>query len=172
MDRNYKLLKFLFTYIVITVLISCFNNKEEENPLDLPNYNPTLNEAIGKYYFVPIKDEFSNRDDYKYFNLKKGDTSFLEIKKDSTYLFNRFYYNRENNSSFYSPARQKDNLHGKLVIEKKSIGLSPNLDVKNATIYLLGFKKSQKSGLYYYYGINSPTDPSYFEYYIMYKKIK
>lgn len=142
---------------------SCFSDKnEEENIIDLPNYNPKLEEIVGKYYFVPIKDEFYNRDDYKYFNLKKGDTLFLEIKKDSTYSFNKFYFNQ---------GEHIDNLSGKLVVEKKGLDLSPNLDVKNATIYLLGFKKSQKTGLHYYYGINSPTDPTEFEYYITYKKM-
>lgn len=172
MYRNNKFLKFLFTGVVITVLVSCFGDKkEDENIIDLPDYNPKLEEAVGKYYFIPIKDEFYNRDDYKYLGLKKGDTLFLEIKKDSTFTFNKFYYDRENINSFYSKARLKNNLNGKLVIGKNSISLSPSLDVKTATIYLLGFKKSQKTGLYYYYGINSPTDPTEFEYYIMYKKI-
>lgn len=163
MDRNNKFLNFLFTGIVITLLMSCFGDKkEEENIISLPDYSPGLEEAVGKYYFVPIKDEFSNRDDYKYFNLKKGDTLFLEIKKDSTYSFNKFYFNQ---------GKHVDNLTGKLVADKTGINLSPNLDVKNAIIYLLGFKKSQKTGIYYYYGINSPTDPTEFEYYITYKKM-
>jgi hypothetical protein len=164
MDRNSKFLKFLFTGIILNILMSsCFSDKnEEENIIDLPNYNPKLEEIVGKYYFIPIKDKFYNRDDYKYFNLKKGDTLFLEIKKDSTYSFNKFYFNQ---------GEHIDNLSRKLVVEKKGLGLSPNLDVKNATIYLLGFKKSQKTGLYYYYGINSPTDPTEFEYYITYKKM-
>lgn len=65
MDRDYKFFKFLFIGVAICTLMNCFGNKEkeeEENPLDLPDYNPTLNEAIGKYYFIPIKDDF--RDDY------------------------------------------------------------------------------------------------------------
>lgn len=164
MDRDYKFLKFLFIGVAICTLMNCFGNKEkeeEENPLDLPDYNPTLNEAIGKYYFIPIKDDF--RDDYKYFNLNKGDTLFLEISKDSTYLFNKFYFNQ---------GEHTDNLNGKLTINKDQIALFPNLDVNNATIYLLGFKKSKKTGLYYYYGINSPTDRTEFEYYIMYKKME
>lgn len=142
--------------------MNCFSSKEEENLLDLPNYAPRLEEVIGKYYFVPIKNEFYNRDDYKYFNLKKGDTLFLEIKKDSTFTFNKFYFNQ---------GEHIDNLNGRLIFSKGIISLTPNLYVKNATIYLLGFKKSQKTGMYYYYGINSPTDPTEFEYYLIYNKI-
>lgn len=172
MDRNIKLLKFIFISVAFATLMNCFGKDDKEYLLDLPNYNPTLEEATGKYYFVPIKDEFSNRDDYKYLNLKRGDTLFLEINKDSTYSFNKFYYDRENNGAFYSKARLKTNLTGKLVIGKSSIGLSPNLDIKDATIFLLGFKKSQKTGLHYYYGINSPTDPTEFEYFMIYRKMK
>jgi hypothetical protein len=150
--------------VIITTLMSCFGDKkEEENIISLPDYKPKLEEAIGKYYFIPIKDEFYNRDDYKYFNLKKGDTLFLEIKKDSTYSFNKFYFNQ---------GESVTNLTGKLIIDKTGVSLSPSSDVKNATIYLLGFKKSKKLGLHYYYGINSPTDPTEFEYYITYKKVK
>lgn len=165
MDRNNKFLKILFTGIIFSVLLSsCFGDKnDEENIINLPDYNPKLEEIVGKYYFVPLKDEFYNRDDYKYLNLKKGDTLFLDIKKDSTYSFNKFYFNQ---------AQHVDNLNGKLISDKKGVTLSPNLYIKNATIYLLGFKKSQKTGIYYYYGINSPTDPTEFEYYILYKKMK
>jgi hypothetical protein len=173
MDRYRKFLKILFIGAITNFVASCIgDNKEDENILDLPDYNPKFEEVVGKYYFIPIKDENYNRDDYKYLNLKKGDTLFLEIKEDSTYSFNKFYYDRENNNSFYSKARQKKNLSGKLIVRKNSISLSPNLNVKNATIYLLGFKKSEKTGLYYYYAINSPTDASFFEYYLLYKKMR
>ena len=78
MDRNNKFLKILFTSVAFATLVNCIEKGNKENILDLPDYNPTMNEAIGKYYFVPIKDEF--RDDYKYFGLKNGDTLFLDIK--------------------------------------------------------------------------------------------
>lgn len=62
-------------------------------------------------------------------------------------------------------------MKGKLKIKDSFIELSPNLDIKNLTIHLKGFKNSQKTGLYYYCGINNPTDPTEFEYYLVYKKI-
>ncbi|MFC6269587.1 hypothetical protein [Frigoriflavimonas asaccharolytica] len=163
MDRNNKFLKFIFTSVALIALVHCIGGNEKEAIFALPDYGPTLNEAIGKYYFVPKKDEFYNRDDYKYLNLKKGDTLFLEIKKDSTYFFNKFYFNQ---------GELKNNLSGKIKVGKNSFGLSPNLEIKNANIYMLGFKKSKETGLYYYYGINSPTDGTEFEYYILYKKMK
>lgn len=160
MDRNNKFLNSIFISILFSLFINCSEKDDNEYILDLPDYKPTLNEAVGRYYFIPIKDEF--RDDYKYFNLNVGDTLFLEIYKDSTYLFNKFYYNQGSSTDY---------LKGKVLPTDSKIILSPNLDVKNSTIYLLGFKKSEKTGLYYYYGINSPTDPSFFEYFLLFKKI-
>ncbi|MDR6371301.1 hypothetical protein J2795_002912 [Chryseobacterium bernardetii] len=125
MHRNNKLLKFLFIGLVITVLMSCFGDKkEEENIISLPDYKPKLEEVIGKYYFIPIKDEFYNRDDYKYFNLNKGDAS--RDKKDSTYSFNKFYFNQ---------GESVTNLTGKLIIDKTGIRLSPEqITIFNNTI--------------------------------------
>lgn len=64
MDRNNKFLRISFIGILIMITISCFNNNEEEYVMDLPDYSPTLNEVVGKYYFIPIEDDFRN--DYKY----------------------------------------------------------------------------------------------------------
>ncbi|MDR2204852.1 MAG: hypothetical protein LBE36_01655 [Flavobacteriaceae bacterium] len=168
MDRNHNILKFAFISVAtIATLMNCLGKNDEEYILDLPNYTPTFDEAIGKYYFVPIQED-NYRDDYKYFKLKKGDTLFLEIKKDSTFFFNIFYFNQ---------GERVDSLTRKLKVGEDntivSIGPPSSSYVeKNATIYLSGFKKSHKTGLYYYYGINSPTDATEFEYYIVYKKIK
>lgn len=164
MDRNYKFLKFLFTGVVITTLVSCFGDKkEEENIIDLPDYNPKLEEAVGKYYFTPIKDEFYNRDDYKYLDLKKGDTLFLEIKKNKTYFFNKIYFNQAENYK---------NLIGNLSINNGKISINPDSNIiKIKYLYPRGFKKSDKTGLYYYYALSSPTDPTEYEYYIIYKKM-
>ncbi|WP_334124268.1 hypothetical protein [Empedobacter brevis] len=156
MNRNNIFISLIFTFI------SCSEKYNDNNEyiLDLPNYKPTLDEAVGKYYFVPIEDDFRN--DYKYLNLTKGDTLFLEINKDSTYLFSKFYFNQ---------GEYINNLKGKLIVDNSNVLLSPNLDVKNSKIYLLGFKKSEKTGLYYYYGINSPTDSTEFEYFLLFKKM-
>lgn len=164
MDRNSDFLNIGFVGVLMILLVSCLSDQnDKENILNIQDYNPNLKEAVGKYYFVPIKDEFLKRDDYKYLKLKKGDTLFLEIKKDSTYTFNKFYYNQGNHIN---------NLTGKLIRKESAISFSPNLDINDATIYLIGFKKSKKTGLYFYYGINGPTDPTEFEYYISYKKLK
>ncbi|MFD2908532.1 hypothetical protein ACFSX9_07260 [Flavobacterium ardleyense] len=141
--------------IVFTIFINCLEKDTQESILDLQDYKPTLAEAVGRFYFVPIKDEF--RDDYKYFGLKNGDTLFLEIKKDSNFTFNKFYYNRANNGVFYDKARLKNNLTGKLEIGNNSISISKNLNITDSQIFFSGFKKSEKTGLYYYYAINSPT---------------
>lgn len=71
MNRNNIFISLIFTFI------SCSEKDNDNNEyiLDLPNYKPTLAEAVGKYYFVPIEDDFRN--DYKYLNLTKGDTLFL-----------------------------------------------------------------------------------------------
>src|SRR5690606_10187902 len=136
-------------------------NEKKEYILDFPNYQPTLEQAVGKYYFVPIVKGY--RDDYKYLNLNQGDTLFLEINKDSTYLFNKFYYNQ---------GKVIDSLLGKVhKIGENTVAVSPSSTVKNARIYLSGFKKSPQTGLHYYYGINSPTDSTEFEYYIIFKKL-
>lgn len=161
MNGNYNILRFFLVLVVSLIFFGCRNNKEQENPLDLADYKPSINEAVGTYYFVPIKDEF--RDDYKYLNLNKGDTLFLEIKKDLTYNFNKFYFNQ---------GESVNNLSGNLVLDRNNIIVDPSKKIKNAIIYLSGFKKSQKNDLYYYYGINTPTDKTYFEYYIIYKKLK
>lgn len=139
--------------------MNCLGNEDYEYVLDLPNYNPTLKEVVGEYYFIPIKDEF--RDDYKYFNLKKGDTLFLEIKKDSTYFFNSFYYNQ---------GKRIDNLTGKFIVNKKKISIIPDITINERKLYITGFKNSKKTGLYFFNAINNPTDSSDYEYYITYKK--
>lgn len=112
----------LFISLIFT-FISCSEKDNDNNEyiLDLPNYKPTLDEAVGKYYFVPIEDDFRN--DYKYLNLTKGDTLSLEINKDSTYLFNKFYFNQ---------GEYINNIKGKLIVDNSNIFLSPNLDVKNS----------------------------------------
>jgi len=161
MDRNNNILIFFSCLSMFMFFTSC-TASDKEYVLDLPDYNPKFEEIIGKYYFVPIKDELSNRDDYKYLGLKRGDSLFLEIKKDSSYHFNKFYYNQGKNFN---------ELHGKIDVTKNSISISPQTVVKDAKIYIKGFKKSLKTGMYYYYGINSPTDATEFEYYILYKKM-
>lgn len=159
MARNNNLLKTLLLGM-LSFLICCSEEKKEYI-INLPDYHPTFHESIGKYYFIPIKDEF--RDDYGYLKLKKGDTVFLEIKKDSTYTFNKFFYNQ---------AKLKNSVKGKVIIDKngKSI-ISPQLNLKDARIYLWGFKKSKKNKLYFFYGINNPTDPTEYEYFIFFKKM-
>lgn len=167
MSRNHNLLIVSFISIALVMLVGCF--KEEEHFSD---YYPTLEEAVGRYYFVPEKEEVG-RDDYKYFNLKKGDTLFLEIKKDSTYVFNKFYYGREVNHNFYGKSGLKNNVTGKVIKNKENGGVFPRLNVKELFISFQGFKKSDKTGaVSYYYTINSPTDASEYEYYIFYKKMK
>lgn len=152
---------FLMSVTFVT-LISCFGGKQEEFLFDLPDYFPTLNETVGKYYFVPKKDDYL--DDYKYLKLKKGDTLFLEINKDSTFIFNRFYFN---------DAKFQKKILGKLEINDSKIIINPEKSVPECKIFLSGFKKSKKTNdLYYYYGINQPNDNTDFEYYLIYKKIK
>lgn len=162
MDRNFDVLTFSFILVAVITLNSCFSEKREENPLDLPDYFPNLKEAVGKYYFVPEKKDFSHND-YEYLNLKQGDTLFLDIKDDSTYFFNKIYFNQ---------ADSYDNLNGKLSIENNRVTINPDTSkVKITFIYPRGFKKSNKTGIYYYYILSYPTDPTEFGYYIMYKKI-
>lgn len=160
MARNNSILKNLLINSALLFLICCSGEKKEYI-INLPDYSPKFNESLGKYYFLPVKDEF--RDDYKYLKLKEGDTLFLEIKKDSTYTFNKFFYNQ---------AELKSNIDGKVIVNNNGeIVISPQLSVKDARIYLWGFKKSEDNGLYFYYGINSPTDPSEYEYFILFKKM-
>lgn len=162
MARNNNILKALLINSGLLLTLACCSEEKKEYLINLPDYSPTLHESIGKYYFLPVKDEF--RDDYKYLKLKKGDTVFLEIKKDSTYTFNKFFYNQ---------AYSENNIGGKVVIDKNGkIVISPQLVLKNARIYLWGFKKTEKNRLYFYYGINSPTDPTEYEYFILFKKMK
>ena len=95
MDRNSKFLKFLLVIFAFATFISCFKNKksEDDNIYDSDTKYLSLSKAEGKYFFVPKKYDYI--DEYKIFDLKKGDTIFLEIKKDSTFAFNHFYYNKQ-----------------------------------------------------------------------------
>ena len=161
MDRNNKLLKLLFIIVTITTLVNCLGKEENESILDLQNYSPNLQEVVGKYYFKPIKNEF--RDDYKYFNLKEGDTLYLEIKKDSSYHFNKFYYNQ---------GKRIDELTGKLKLQDSKLSIIPNIESNERKLYIMGFKNSKETGLYFFNAINSPTDSSDYEYYLIYKKFK
>ena len=87
MGRNHNILKLLLLTLFI---ISCKN--KEEHPENMPDYYISLKEAVGEYIYIPVKIDEYEIDDYKYLNLKKGDTLKLKIRSDSTFTFNYFYH--------------------------------------------------------------------------------
>lgn len=151
--------------ILIISLVLTFNgcNKIEEYPDNLPDYHIPLNEAVGKYIYVLHTDKTYRRDDYKYLNLRKGDTLKLEIKDDSSFIFNYFYHDK---------AIKTRNFIGKFTVgPTKDILVFKNYP--DGSQYIggtSGFKKGQDT--YFYLRLKSPTDNSEYEYNLYYKKVK
>lgn len=167
MDRNGNLLKLLFTSIAFATLVNCLNKKkgEDDTIYDSDTKYLSLSAAVGTYYFIPsAKDnEYPN---YKTFNLKKGDTIKLEIKSDSSFLFNHLYYNKEFGNIQISSI---DNYIGKI---------TTNLDYKDKIFIpfpddsfdVQGFLISEKDTIFF----NRLSMEHYnnYEYRIFYKKMK
>ncbi|WP_343664571.1 hypothetical protein [Chryseobacterium mucoviscidosis] len=158
MGRNYSFLILLF--------VGCFlcNCTHQEFPDDLPDYPIPLNEAVGIYIYVPHKDETFRRDDYKYLDLRKGDTLKLEIKSDSSFTFNYFYHDK---------AIKTKRFTGKFIVSPTYKDILIFKNYPDGSQYIggtSGFKKGQD--IYFYLRLKSPTDNSEYEYNLYYKKVK
>lgn len=159
MGRNYNI---LILFILSINFIGC--TKNEEYPDDLPDYYIPLKEAIGEYVYIPHKIPEFGRDDYKYLDLRKGDTLKLEIRSDSSFTFNYFYHDKViktknfTNKFIVSPA------HKDILILRK---YPDGSDYHGGTS---GFKKGEKT--YFYLRLRSPNDPTEYEYTLYYRKVK
>lgn len=156
----------IFIIMLLSIILLIFNNCsekkkiQEENIYDLEKSNLDLNKIIGKYIFIPTIKEQSGKifDDYKDFQLEKGDTLVLEIKKDSTFYFNHFYYDS---------IKKIDNYSGKLNID---IYISIPFP-EEAKFAGQGFIISKKNKIYYYSHLKREHYQNY-EYKLFYEKVK
>lgn len=159
MGRNYNI---LILFILSIIFISC--NKVKEYPEDLPDYYAPLSEAVGEYVYIPHRNTEDGRDDYRYLNLKKGDTLKLKINKDSTFTFNYFYHDN---------AIKTENFNDKFSVspaDKDLLILKKYPDRSNYHGGTSGFKKGEK--IYFYLRLQSPSDSTEYEYTLYYKKIR
>lgn len=167
MDRNNKLLKFIFISVAFATLMNCFNEKKEDDSIyDSDTKYLDLSKAEGKYYFIPNNNEYV--DEYKLFNLKRGDTIFLEIKSDSSFIFNHFYYNKRYGSI---ELNKIDNYKGN--VKKSNNSNNENkiqIPFPNDTFDVQGFLLSKKDTIFYYR--LSTEKYSNYAYRIIFKKMK
>lgn len=155
MGRKYNV---LIVVSFLTSIISLQNCEEKQFIGDLPTVKVEFKDAVGKYVFVPIIDVDIN--DFKTFGLKNGDTLKFEIKSDSTFTFNHFYYDR---------LERIDDYRGKLV---KSYGTN-KFEIpfpKQAEFSNQGFLKA-KDGLYFFTRLRMDGFENY-EYHLFYKKVE
>lgn len=159
MGRNYNILVFL---ILTLFLFYCKN--DEEHPDDLMDYRISLKEAVGEYIYIPVKIDEYEIDDYKYLNLKKGDTLKLKIRSDSTFTFNYFYHDN---------AIKTKNFIGKFTTYPSYKNILILRNYPDNTSYhggTSGFKKGRK--IYFYLRLKGPNDKYEYEYPLFYEKIK
>lgn len=156
-------LKIIFVSIAIATLTSCFNktnNKETDDGIyDTETKYLNLDDAVGMYYFVPSIDDkvYSN---YKTFELSNGDSIKLEIRPDSTFIFNHFYFDKMN---------RIDNYRGKTIdnlLEKAKIFIPFPINTTN----LEDFLTSNRDTLFFY-RLNMEHYSNY-EYRLFLKKVK
>jgi hypothetical protein len=160
MGRDYSFL------IATLILILTFNNCSNANeyPDDLSDYKMPLSEAVGTYIYIPHKSNEDKRDDFNYLDLKKEDTLKLEVKKDSTFIFNYFYHDKAIKTKNFTgkftvyPSRKNILIFKKYPDESQYIGGTS------------GFKKGKK--IYFYIRLKSPDDNSEYGYALYYQKIK
>ncbi|MFC6269586.1 hypothetical protein [Frigoriflavimonas asaccharolytica] len=162
MDANNHLLKKSLYIIVILFGFNCCNDKkikEDINIYDTESKFLTLNNAKGKYYFVPSLSDNQNPN-YKTFSLKKGDTLYFEIKSDSTFIYNYFYHDR---------MRRIDNYKGKIIknlVDKNKIFIP----FPNGSFDVQGFLTTNKDTIFY--TRLSMEHYENYEYQLFYKKVK
>ncbi|MEC5158882.1 hypothetical protein [Chryseobacterium sp. MP_3.2] len=173
MDRNSNILKIIFFVFAINICFLAFklfsfiissSNNQNEYPDALPDYYIPLKEAVGRYIYIPYKNKEYGIDDYKYLNLKKGDTLTLEIKADSTFIFNYFYHDKAIKSKNFKDKFTTYPSYKNILILKKYPDSS---QYHGGTS---GFKKGEKT--YFYLRLKSPNDDSEYEYNLYYEKIK
>ena len=168
MDGNNKFLKLLFISVAFRTLMNCFNDKknEDDNIYESETKYLNLSNAEGKYFFVPKKYDYI--DEYKLFGLKKGDTVFLDIKKDSSFVFNYFYYNKQYGKIQLSRIK---NYAGKV---KKSYNPTDEDKIQipfpNDVFDVQGFLLSKKDTIFYYR--LSMENYSNYEYKLLFRKLK
>ena len=138
MKRIYNILVILF--INLLVPLSCTNDKkniQEDNIYNSKTKYLNLSNAKGKYYFVPSMNE-EDYPNYITFNIKKGDSIILEIRSDSSFVFNHFYYDRMFRVDNYS-GKVKRNLDDRSKIfipfPNESTNLQGFLTSKNDTLF-------------------------------------
>lgn len=158
MGRNYNILTILFVSLFLC------NCEYKEFPDDLPEYQMSLNEAVGNYIYIPHKDDNYRRDDYKYLDLRKGDTLKLEIRSDSSFTFNYFYHDKAIRTKDFTDKFTVSSGHKDILILKK---YPDGSDYIGGTS---GFKKGEKT--YFYLRLKSPNDESEYEYNLYYEKVK
>lgn len=159
MGRNYNILVFL----ILTIFLICCKN-DGEHPDDLMDYHISLKEAVGEYIYIPVKIDEYEIDDYKYLNLKRGDTLKLEIRSDSTFTFNYFYHDN---------AIKTKNFTGKFTTYlgyKDILSFSKYPDGSQYVGGTSGFKKGEKT--YFYLKLINPNDKSVHDYQLYYEKVK
>lgn len=146
---------------IILLLILCFESCHEKQYLgELPPVKVDFKDAVGNYQYIPLISEAENINDYKTFGLKKGDTLKLEIKSDSTFSFNHFYYDK---------MRKIENYQGKIEKDYNLTDFKIPFP-KDASFDLQGFVKA-KEGLYFYTRLKMKGFDNY-EYQLFYKKVK
>ena len=102
----------------------------------------------------------------KLFGLKKGDTIFLDIKKDSSFVFNHFYYNKQYGKIQLSSI---ENYIGK--VEKSNNSTDKDriqIPFPNDVFDVQGFLLSKKDTIFYYR--LSMENYSNYEYRLLLKK--
>jgi hypothetical protein len=179
----------------LVTLGSCFGGKgsDNENGDEEDRYNATdakveFKKVVGKYMYIPkrIEEHGYIFDDFKTFHLSRGDTLVLEIKPDSTFVFNHLCYNFDKTNLYDTnpEIRKLDNYHGKVYFENihpKKDSLSPHqmlpagindffLPLPDYAMNLQGFIET-KSNLYFYTRLSFEHYSNY-EYKLIYKKIK
>ncbi|MDR6371300.1 hypothetical protein J2795_002913 [Chryseobacterium bernardetii] len=162
MDRSNKFLKLIFVSVSMMTIVDCSNDKknsEKENIYDLKPNRFSLSQSSGKYFFIPSIND-NDYPNFKTFGLKKGDSIILEIKADSTFIFNHFYHDK---------LIRVDNYHGKIVknldeLDKVFIPFPEN------STNLQGFVQSKKD-IYFYNHLNIENYSNY-EYRLFLKKMK
>lgn len=133
-------------------------------PDDLPDYYIPLKEAAVEYVYIPYQNTEYGIDDYRYLNLKQGDTLKLKIKSDSTFVFDYFYHAR---------AIKTENFAGKFTTYPTHKNILIFKNYPDGSQYIggtSGFKKGEKT--YFYLRLKSPTDNSEYEYPLYYEKVK
>lgn len=138
-------------------LISCSGSEQKEFLPDLPNQKIDFHESIGRY--VHIFDE-SDRDQLAYFGRNIGDTIVFQIKSDSTFVFNHFYYDK---------MKKIENYQGKIEKDYNLTDFKIPFP-KDASFDIQGFVKA-KEGLYFYTRLRMEGFENY-EYQLFYKKVK